>query len=250
MKIKKIGEGFLILLFWLSIWWGISLIANQLFVPTPLSTIKYLINLLKQESTAVILFSTLSRVMIGLLLSIVLGLVLGVLSGMYNIFYRILRPIITMIKSIPVVSFIILLYIYVNLDMLPSVLGILICFPIIYGNVLEGYRMVDPELIEMSQVYNVPRIKRIINLYIPSAIPYFTAGVLTSIGICWKATIAAEVIGLVNHSIGHELYNGKVWIEYELIFAWTFIIVICSLGIELITKYFLKRLKYYERLEK
>lgn len=250
MKTRKMGEGFLILLFWLSIWWAISLLTNRLLVPTPLDTLKYTIDLLQVKDTYDILFATISRVLIGLLFSIVIGLLAAVLSGMYGLLYRVLRPIITMIKSIPVVSFIILLYLYVDYQWLPSVLSLLICLPIIYGNVLEGYRVVDHELIEMSHVYKVPKLQMIKKLYIPSTIPYLAAGILTSIGIAWKATIAAEVIALVNRSIGQELYNGKAWIEYELVFAWTLIVVICSLAIELITRRLFKQLKYYERFKK
>lgn len=249
MKTKKIREGFMILLFWIAIWWGIALIVNRFYVPSPLETSKVLFQLLAEKNTYVILISTISRVLFGLIIGVGLGLIFGVLAGMKDWLYKLLQPIITTIKSTPVVSFIILLIIFVSDEFVPSLLGIMICFPIIYNNVVEGYRVVDKQLIEMSTVYKVPVKRRILKLYIPSTIPYLAAGILTSIGICWKGTIAAEVIGLINNSIGNELYNGKVYMEYDHVFAWTFLIIICSLTIELLTKRMIRKLKYYERLE-
>ncbi len=79
--------------------------------------------------------------------------------------------------------------------------------------------------------------------------PYIFAGILTSIGICWKGTIAAEVISVLNTSIGNEIYNGKIYLDIDAVFAWTIIIIACSLVIEKFAKRLISKNNYYERFK-
>ncbi len=248
MKRIKLGEGFLILLFWTLIWWFIAEAANNFIVPTPIETGKVLVGLLLMKETYVIILSSLSRVLISLVVGIILGIIFGILAGVNAFVYKLLVPLLNFITATPVVSFIIILFMYIKNDALvPVICGILLCFPIIYNNVLHGYMMVSDELVSMSRVYQVPLLRKIMKLYIPSTLPYLFAGTLTSIGICWKATIAAELIGIIKDSIGLQLYNGKVFLEYDHVFAWTILIVICSVLVQKFARYVIGKINIYER---
>ena len=57
--------------------------------------------------------------------------------------------------------------------------------------------------------------------------------VKASLGLAWKAGIAAEVIAAPKYSIGAMLYQSKVYFETTDLFAWTLVIIIMSLLIEL-----------------
>lgn len=230
-------------------WAVVSLSIDSFVVPTPISVFKVLLVLLAEQETYMIVLGSMYRVLISLSIGIVLGTILGIFAGANGFIKRALQPIVIFIKSTPVVCFIIILWLYVDKELVPSICGVLLCFPIIYTNVSEGYKMVDRELINMSKVYKVPRLRILRKLYIPSILPYFFVGIFSSIGICWKATIAAEVISILDGSIGMQIYNGKVLLEFNHVFAWTLIIVFCSLLIELATKYIIKRLKFHKRFE-
>ena len=52
------------------------------------------------------------------------------------------------------------------------------------------------------------------------------------LGLCWKAGIAAEVIGLPDGSIGERLYEAKVYLETPDLFSWTLVIILVSLLFE------------------
>ena len=46
----------------------------------------------------------------------------------------------------------------------------------------------------------------------------------------WKSGIAAEVIGVPDHTIGERLYTAKIYLETADLFAWTIVVLIlCSL---------------------
>lgn len=222
---------------------------SAFYLPSPLETGYRLVELFSVASTFKIIAFSLLRVLIGLGLAIVLGVSTGLLAGIFDEVYDFLQPILVAIKSTPVVSFIILALIYLNTDYVPSFCGMLLCYPIIYYNVIEGYRTVDTQLINMSIVYNVPMKRQLKQLYLPSMTPYIFAGIYTSIGICWKGTIAAEVISVLNNSMGNEIYNGKIYLDTASVFAWTIIIIFCSLVIEKTTKKLIASNSYYERFK-
>lgn len=245
----KSYQSLAIFIMWLLLWTLISSRVNAFYLPSPYETLERLFNLLSKSSTYIIIGMSLLRVVIGLGLAIIFGVIFGLISGVSSRFYSFLQPILVAIKSTPVVSFIVLAILYMDKAFVPSFCGMLLCFPIIYYNVIEGYRMVDTELINMSKIYNVPFKRQLFQLYLPSMAPYIFAGILTSIGICWKGTIAAEVISVLNTSIGNEIYNGKIYLDIDAVFAWTIIIIACSLVIEKFAKRLISKNNYYERFK-
>jgi NitT/TauT family transport system permease protein len=62
--------------------------------------------------------------------------------------------------------------------------------------------------------------------------PYFRTAVSLGLGLCWKAGVAAEVIGLPAGSVGEQLYNAKVYYMMPDLFAWTAVIVLVSVVFE------------------
>ena len=70
------------------------------------------------------------------------------------------------------------------------------------------------------------------NIIIPSVMPYFMAGAVTSMGMAWKAGVAAEVLCTPRLAIGSELNNSRVYLEVPELFAWTAMVIIMSILLE------------------
>lgn len=116
-----------------------------------------------------------------------------------------------------------------NLSVLISFLMVL---PIIYASVLEGIRAADHQLLEMAKLFRVPPVRCIRYVYLPQVMPYFHSACGSALGLCWKAGIAAEVIGMPRGSIGECLQQAKVYLDTPDLFAWTLVIVVISLAFE------------------
>ena len=71
------------------------------------------------------------------------------------------------------------------------------------------------ELVEMTRVFGFPPFMRLKKLYLPSVLPYFTAGFKTSLGLAWKAGVAAEVLAFPKNSIGKQLYEAAIALAKE-----------------------------------
>lgn len=218
-----------VLLFWLLIWQAAYLaIGNELYMPAPLDVIRRLGELLKEESFYVSVAYSVIRVFSGIALSVFFGVLLGIVSGMNDIVYQILNPAIVVIKSTPVMSFIIIALIWFSSSVSAIFICFLMCFPIIWTGTVQGIRNVDKKLVEMGKVYRVNKSKMIRGIYIPSLKPYFTAALTTAIGLGWKVTVAAEVLSSPKNSIGENLFSAKAYLDSVSLFSWTVVVIMLS----------------------
>lgn len=184
------------------------------------------------------------KISAGLIVAIGVGVFLAVLSSIFDLMRIMLEPAMSIIKSVPVVSFIILVLIWVGTEYLSTVISFLIVLPIIYTNILEGILNVDKKLLEMADVFNIPFKKKALGIYLPNVMPYFIAASKISLGLCWKSGVAAEVIGLPNGTIGEKLYAGKIFLSTGDVLTWTLVIVLISVVFE---KFFLEVVSRIEK---
>jgi NitT/TauT family transport system permease protein len=131
-------------------------------------------------------------------------------------------------RTIPVMSIIIIAIMWFRDTNVPIFVAFLMCFPIIWTNTVSGIRSTDVKLLEMCEVYKIRRMRVIRSVYFYSSLPYIKAGMVSALGIGWKVTSAAEVLSLHKYSIGRFLYDSKVYLEIPDLFAWTVIIVSLS----------------------
>ena len=83
-----------------------------------------------------------------------------------------------------------------------------------------------------AMVFRLSRGKRLRSIYLPSVMSYFTGALTSGIGLAWKAGIAAEVICVTRDSIGKGLFQSKIYLETEDLFAWTAVVIVLSLILE------------------
>ena len=175
---------------------------------------------------------SLIRIAGGFFCAVIAGVIFAGLSARWQWFGQLLSPAILTIKAIPVASFIILVLIWISSKNLSILISFLMVLPIIYTNVLDGIGAVDKNLLEMAEVFQVPAGRRLRYIYISQVLPFFRSGCSIALGLCWKSGIAAEVIGIPDHSIGEHLYNAKVYLDTPDLFAWTLVIVLISIAFE------------------
>lgn len=238
---KKEGEKKIYLwavIFWLLIWQIVSMgIDNSIILVSPVQGIERLLQLAFELKFWESILYSFIRITGGFMLALFAGIFWAALSFRYKRIDQLMEPLIMVIKTIPVASFIILSLVWFSSKNLAVFISFLMVFPIIYTNIFKGICETDSKLIEMADVFLISSTKRIRYIYIPEIMPYFRAGCTVGLGLCWKSGIAAEVIGMPSGSIGEQLQQAKVYLETADLFAWTLVIVIISLIFE---KIFLK----------
>lgn len=226
---RHLLRGLLIALFWLGIWQAASmLVGKPVLFASPLDTAKALLELVPTQGYWASVLGSLVRIAVGFTLALVLGLLLGILAFRFPLVRDLVSPLLTLMKSVPVASFIILVLVWFGAKQLAVIVALLIVFPLIYFSTLSGLQSTDPGLLEMAQVFRVSGLRTARQIYRPALMPYLIGACSSALGMSWKAGIAAEVIGTPLHSIGEQMYLSKVYMATAELFAWTLTVIVLS----------------------
>ena len=177
--------------FWITIWQFASMyLGQEILLASPVSVVRKLFELSFTGNFWQSVGFSFVRIVTGFLLAMFLGIFLAVLAYWSKTVEILIAPVIAVVKSTSVASFIILCLIWIpsrNLSVFISFLMVL---------------------------------------------PYFLSACRLSLGMCWKAGVAAEVIGVPSGSIGEKLYNAKIYLNTPDLFAWTIVIIVISFVFE------------------
>ena len=229
----RILRAFLRFIFWIGVWYiCAAALGKAVILPMPHNVLKRLATLAATKDFALVCLRSLGSVFAGIACGVAVGAALAVLSHFVPAAGRLLSPALSVIKATPVASFIILLLFLVNNTAVPPIAPSLIVIPIVFSNVKKGFSSVSKDVSETAYIYRFGTAKKWKYCYLPSVMPYFAAALKSAVGMAWKAGIAAEVICSPKGTIGSELYNAKIYLESEDMFAWTLTVIILSIIIE------------------
>ncbi len=216
-------------------------------VATPAAVFRRLLALWSQLSFWQTVWFSFSRIVTGFFAALALGSLLAAAAGRFPLLETLFWPYITVIKATPVASFIILCLIWWGSRNLSIIISFLMVLPVIYTNMLQGIRSTDRHLLEMAAVFRAGWGRRLVYIYLPQLKPYLLSACSISLGMTWKSGIAAEVIGIPGGSIGEMLYQAKIYLNAQDLFAWTAVIILISVAFE---KLFIALIKIaYRKLE-
>lgn len=245
---KKVLKRVISVCLWIAIWQiAFMIIDKELLIASPLQVGQRLSELIVTKDFWIITGQSLLKITEGYLLGVIIGTALAVLTVSFEFCYEFFYPAISVIRSTPVASFIILALVWLKRENISMFICLLMVLPIVWANVSQGIKSVDGKLIEMGKVFGFSGGKVLKKIYIPSVMPYFTTGLTTSLGLAWKAGIAAEVLSTPKDYIGTQLYNSKVYIETVDLFAWTAVVIILSFILEKAVVYLIRRFLKGER---
>ena len=221
---------------------GAMALGNELLLVTPAAVARRLCELVATADFWATLGFTFSRISLGFLLALALAAVLAALAAAVPLLETLLRPYVAAIQSVPVASFIVIAFLWLSAQRLSTFIAFLMVFPVLYTNLLQGIRAADRDLLEMADVFRLSPARRVRCIYLPALRGPLFAACRVALGLCWKAGVAAEVIGVVARSVGGKLYDAKAYLEIADLFAWTAVIVAVSALFERVFLFLLGRL--------
>lgn len=221
-----------------------QVVGNPLLFPSSKAVILALVDILTRKESLNIILNSFFRLLISIGASTLLALVLGFISGFRKGFATFISPYITILRTIPVLSIIVILLILVGFTYTPFIITFLIVFPVIYQGVFEGIKQMDSELIDVYRLEKKNFIIALRLVYFPLMKKYLLLAFLQSFGLGIKVLVMAEFLGQSRNSIGNAIYLAKVNLEYQFVFAWTILLIVLAFGIEyVVNKYQKKQLK-------
>jgi NitT/TauT family transport system permease protein len=192
-----------------------------LILPGPLATVKKIFLLVPTKRFLLSLGRSFIRVLLGLLISAPLGVAAGIAAGLNRRVHSLLSPLFSVIAATPVMSVILIAFLWFGQERTPVFTAFLMVFPVMAAATIEGIKAVDPGLRELFQVYRIPAGEKLRSLYLPSLVPFMLGGLRSGLSLCWKVVVAAEVLVQPLRALGTGMQNAKAQLETAELFAWT-----------------------------
>ena len=149
------------------------IVADKQVVPSPLIVIKQGFLTLKSGAFYSHLLNTILRVLLALAISFALGVSLAIISNLSQKFEGVMHPVISIIRSLPVLAVLLIIIVLVKRWYAPVVVCTLSLFPIIYSQTLNNLNTIDDKHREMLKLYNVPLKTQIFSVYLKGLAPLF-----------------------------------------------------------------------------
>lgn len=218
------------LFFWTVVWYLAAVaMDNPLLLPSPIQVLRCLGKLMLTAGFWQTVAVSIGRILLGIICAVALGCVLAVVTTSFRLPEVLIAPAMTAMQATPVASFTILVLIWIDRDFVPVLICGMMVLPVVWNSVSTGIRVTDPQLLEMARVYRLSRLQTLRRIWIPSVMPFFRTACSSSIGLGWKAGIAAEVLTVPKHSIGRMIADSKLYLMTEELFASTLVVIVLSL---------------------
>ena len=165
--------------------------------------------------------ASLLRVLGGFLLAAVVSTGLGWLIA-YNAWWRtLLRTIVQLVVSTPIVSLAILTLVVFGVSSLgPVITTALVATPYIMMNVAQGLTGVDRRLIVMSESFGRTRPQIISGVLLPSSLISVLAGARLAFAVAWRMELLTEIFA-ASEGVGFQIRRSFESYDVRGMIAWT-----------------------------
>jgi ABC-type nitrate/sulfonate/bicarbonate transport system permease component len=201
---------------------------NPALVPSPPAILKAFRDEIASGDLLVNALASLKRVVIGFCIGASLALVLGALAGWFRYAGYVLNPIIDALRPIPALAYIPLVIVWIGIGE-PSriIIIVLAVFKPCVVNARAGMKEVAQIYVDAARTLGASRWRVFMTVALPSAVPYFIAGLRTGVSTGFLALVAAELIAAPS-GLGFMIQNAGQYFRTDVTIVG--IIVIGLLG--------------------
>ena len=214
-------------------WFIIARIIHaELILPSPEKVFGSAFNLIKSRAFWCAFAYTFLRVIVSFAISVVLGTLIGVACGLSSFTRDFFELPLAIIRATPVVAFILIALFWFKSGTVPVFVCVLMTLPIMTTAVANGFSKSDEKLLCMAKVFNFSRSQIFRYIQLPSLVPFFLNGMVSSFGLSWKVVAAGEVLSLPKYAAGTMLQKAQVHLETSTVMAVAILLVVVSFLLE------------------
>ena len=207
---------------------GAHVLDSQILLPGLAPVFKTLVSIIGDGPFLANIGATVVRAFQSFLIIIILGSVAGVLGGNFPLFSAAMKPFVTTLKAVPVMSIILLAFIWFTSGQVPLFSAFLMGFPVMYVQVESGWRSIDGNLIQMCDLYEIKGFDRLVHFTIPSLVPSLVTGARISLSMVWKVVIAAEVLTVPRYGVASRMDLAQVEQQTDQGLSWMLIAILLT----------------------
>lgn len=172
--------------------------------------------------------ATVVTVILGFLLSVAVSIPLAIAITASQTISRVVYPLLILTQSIPKVALAPILIIVLGANELPRVLvAFLVAFFPLVVSTASGLLAAPPELIELGRSYRASKLKELLRIRLPYAIPFIFSGLKVASALSVVGTVVAEFVA-ANKGLGYLITTSMAFFETPV--AWGAVVILAFLG--------------------
>lgn len=172
---------------------------------------------------------SLQEAIYGLIIGVVLAFIIASLMDRFETLEKALLPLLVVTQTIPTIAIAPLLVLWMGFGMAPKITLVVVTtfFPIAVG-MLDGYKSVDPDEINLLRSMKANRLQIFRHVKIPAALPYFFSGLRVSASYAVVGAVISEWLGGFE-GLGVYMTRVRKAYAFDKMFAVIILIIIVSL---------------------
>ena len=165
----------------------------------------------------------------GLIIGVFLAFIIATLMDRYETLEKALLPLLVVTQTIPTIAIAPLLVLWMGFGMAPKITLVVVTtfFPIAVG-LLDGYKSVDPDEINLLRSMKANRMQIFWHVKLPAALPYFFSGLRVSASYAVVGAVISEWLGGFD-GLGVYMTRVRKAYAFDKMFAVIILIIIVSL---------------------
>jgi NitT/TauT family transport system permease protein len=224
-----------IFLIWLIIY---EVVSHPLLVPSFSQVLHAWIEMLSHKIYITSFASSFFRLFVSIFFSSLFGICLGILAARFSNVETWIKPYVTILKTVPIISIIIILYILFGYVYAPYIIVFLMVFPLFYQATYQGILGIDQSYLDVFHLETDELGLSVKHVYLPFIRDHVILALYQSFGLGFKVLVTSEFITQTTTSIGNLLYQAKTNLRYDLVFSITIVMILITVAFEVILKYY------------
>lgn len=232
----------------LGLWQVMALIIrNDMILPQPFAVLTTMISQMSQPLFYESLLHTLIRIGAGFLFAFVIALFFAFATYFHPVFADLCYPFFLVTRSIPNISYILIVLFWCSPQTSVIVISFLILFPTIYASLYQGLCDVPDAYDDLMTMYPGSRWFDILHVYLPFLRPYMDSSTAAGVSLALKVGIMAEILGQSEIGIGRQLNYCRLYLDMNGVFAWTIWVIMLLLLLDLVIRRIQKHFQWEQK---
>lgn len=204
------------------LWWVIAHYLDSKALPAPNQVFTAFLFHFTEGQLVSDVWATLVRVFASFSVAMALGVIIGTLLGRRQFANQLFDPLVLFFLNLPALVVVMLSFVWLGLTELAAITAVIINkLPLVIINVREGARVIDNQLLEVAEVYKVPPLTRLLQVFLPQLYPHILSSARNGLALIWKIVLVVELLGR-SDGIGFSLHSMFQFFDIAGILAYAF----------------------------
>jgi NitT/TauT family transport system permease protein len=195
-----------------------------LLFPSPLSTLRVGLELVRKGQLQADLWASLGRILAGFALGSAAGVILGLLMGASRPVRLLLEPYLHFLRFLPALAWIpaVMLWLGTGEGAKIALLAYTTVF-IVALNTMVGVSRVPRNQVRAARSFGAGRRQVFFLVTVPATVAYVLTGMRLAMGNCFMTVVAAELVAS-DSGLGYLIFSSRQWMQTELAFVGIFVL--------------------------